>query len=202
MLLCIALSASVNRTMKPPSAYVLSPVERMLATGNLSLFEAVRSRTYTFPLITIHVVAADTQRLLATPIVIRELWVRTPEQKDLPPDLEMFLDFGGDKFAPMPPDACDIEPLRGQPVPLARHAEDSEQISRLRMPGTSESSAIVAGKLTLQEALELEKGNPSQGWRVRARLELTVRDGDITRYLDGTLNARLVWEKAQASDAS
>jgi hypothetical protein len=173
---CIGLSTGLNHVMQPKVDYALSAGERTMTTGSLT-FEQ-EGRIYRFKLATIHVVTADVPRLLADPFSVRALWVRSPEESgQAAPDVELLFDMAEGAPAPIDPATRDVAQLR----------------SRVRLPGTEAPLVITGGDFVIDEALQLQKGDPSQGFRVRGDLHLTTEVGDRQQLLSGKLDARLVW---------
>ncbi len=189
---CIGLSAGANHVMRPKVDYALGAGERTLTTGSLT-FEQ-EGRIYRFKLATIHVITADVPRLLTEPLSVRELWVRSPEESgQAAPDVELLFDLAAGAPGPIDPAARDVGMLRSRPLAVVPEARGAELRSLVRLPGTDAPAEIRAGDLFISEALQLQKGDPSQGWRVRGDLQLTMLDGDHERPLTGKLDARLVW---------
>jgi hypothetical protein len=187
--LACAMSAGVNHAMRPVPPYALSESERTTSTGALSLEEG--SRRHDFKLVSVYVVSADLPRVFADPLPLRELWLRSAEQDGQPPDLELFADFAADGTV-SDVAARDIASLRGRPLPIVR-ALGADLHSRVRLPGAPGPARVEDGQMLITEAIEFERGKPAQGYRIRARLELKLADGDTPRTLKGELNARLVF---------
>jgi hypothetical protein len=187
---CIGLSAGVNHVMRPQVDYALSPSERTMTTGTLTLEE--EGRVHRFQLATIHVVSADVPRLLADPIRVRSLLLRSPEQDGQPPDVELLFDLAAGAPRPIEPNARDITLLRARSLGSIPSAVGAELRSRVRLPGSDAAAEVASGSLVIDEALELRKGDPAQGWRIRGELALTA-DGERPRRITGKVDARLVW---------
>ena len=159
----IGLSAGVNHVMQPKVDYALTAGERTMTTGSLT-FEQ-NGRIYRFKLATIHVVTADVPRLFTEPYPVRALWVRSPEEEgQAAPDLELLFDMAAGASGPMDPGARDIAQLRARPLVVLPKAPGAEQRSHVRLPGTEAPLAISAGDLVISKALQLQKGDPAQGW--------------------------------------
>lgn len=190
LLLCLGLSAGVNRAMQPALPYELSAGERTMSTGTLRLQEDAVS--HDFRLISMYVIAADVPRLLADPLTVRELWLRSPEEGGDGADLELFFDLGSEG-AVRDLQLRDARALRGRRLPVISGASGADIRSRVRLPGAAEPVPVREGTLVIEEVLALDPGNPAQGFRVRAGLQLSLAAEDAERHMGGELNARLVW---------
>ena len=191
LLLAVGLAAGLNHLTKPRAEYALSIGERTMPTGTIRLESAGKRQE--FELVTIHVVAEDVPRLLAEPLVVRSLWLRSPEQDGAVPDLELFVDFAGDAGA-IAEGTRDPSQLRGRELPVVSAAAGggTEARSRVRFRGAEMPSLVSEGALVITEALPL--GDRSQGWRVQGRVRLSVGDEARPSELTGELSARLVWD--------
>ena len=188
LLLAFGLAAGLNHVARPRAEYALSIGERTMTTGTLWLETAGRREE--FKLVTIHVVAEDVPRVLADPLVVRSLWLRSAEQDGAAPDLELFVDFTGDAAA-IAPGSRDVAQLRGRELALLAAAAGGDARSRVRFRGDEMPSLVTEGHLVITEALPL--GDRSQGWRVRGRVQFSVGEEDRPTALTGELDARLVW---------
>jgi len=189
LLLAFGLAAALNHWMKPRAEYALSAGERTMTTGTLWL--ETDGRREEFKLVTIHVVAQDVPRLLAELLVVRSLWLRSPEQDGAAPDLELFVDFAGGGAA-VAADARDLAPLRARELPVLAVAAAGDARSRVRFRGAAAPWLVTEGQLVIAEALPL--GERSQGWRVQGRVRLSAGEGDRARALAGEFSARVVWD--------
>jgi hypothetical protein len=188
LVLSFALAAGLNHVTKPDAEYALSAGERTLGSGELWL--EGNGQRQVFKLVAIRVVIEDVPRLLADPLIVRALWLRSPEQDGAPPDLELFVDLAG--FAqPLAAEVRDAGALRGQELSVLPAALAADTRSRVRFRGAEAPAQVKDGKLIIREALRL--GEPAQGFRVQGSLELSIEDGEQTRELAGEFNARLVW---------
>lgn len=189
---CIGLSAGINHVMRPRVDYSLSAGERTMTTGSLT-FEQ-EGRIYRFKLGTIHVVSEDVPRLFTEPLSVRALWLRSPEETgQTAPDLELLFDIAAGAPVALEPTARNIEAVRSRPLAVLPEAPGAEIRSHVRLPGTEAPAEITAGDLVISEALQLQKGDPTQGYRVRGEMHLTMLDGERERPLAGKFDARLVW---------
>ncbi len=189
LLLAVGLAAGLNHWTKPRAEYALSIGERTMPTGTIRLDFAGKRQE--FELVTIHVVAEDVPRLLADPLVVRSLWLRSPEQDRAVPDLELFVDFAGDVSA-IAGQGRDASQLRGRELPVVSAPTGTDARSRVRFRGAEMPTLVHEGALVITEAFPL--GDRSQGWRVHGRVRLLVGNEVRPRELTGELSARLVWE--------
>ena len=189
---CIGLSAGVNHVMRPRVDYALSAGERTMTTGSLTFEQD--GRLYRFKLGTIHVVSEDVPRLFTEPLSVRALWLRSPEETgQTAPDLELLFDIATGAPVAIELAARDIDLVRSRPLSVLPEAPGAQISSHVRLPGPEAPAEITAGDIVISEALQLQKGDPSQGYRVRGELQLTMLDGDRERPLTGKFDARLVW---------
>jgi len=186
----LAISAGTNRTMAPRVEHELSPGQRTLATGTLR-FEGGQGEE--LRVVNVFVVAQDLRRVLAAPLLVRELLVRSPEPDDGgEPDLELFFDFGaGDHVIEV--DARDVAELRERDLPLLATGIGSKVRARVRFPGAAAPSFAREGSLRIGEVYELEDDDDGATWRIEADVRLTLVEGDRDRTVQGKLNARLTW---------
>lgn len=186
-----AASFGANRALEPRVEHPLSPGDRTLATGTLRLERG--SSVEEIKVVTVFVVAHDLPRVLAEPLRVRELMVRSPEQSEgQEPDVELFFDFGAQPGPPIAVDARDIGALRERDLPLLPVAVASESRSRVRFPGAAEPAFAREGKLRIVETLDLDQ--PDGGtWRIEGEVQLVLSDGEGERTVKGTLSARLTW---------
>jgi hypothetical protein len=189
LLASFALAVGLNHATRPAADYALSVGERTMSTGKLWL-EAGGQRQE-FELVTIRVVAQELPRVLAEPLVIRELWLRSREQDGAPPDLELFVDFESGGAGPRVERADELALLRGRDLPIRPRAEGSDARSRVRWHGAAAPLHVQQGRLLIDELVDV--GGESQGFRVRGELGLSLEDGERTTPVRGELNARLVW---------
>jgi hypothetical protein len=192
LLLALGLAAGVNALMKPRVEYALSAGERTLATGAVTLQDAEQS--HELKLITLRVVAADVARVFAAPLVVRALWLRSPEEAgQAAPDLELFADLNPPDGSAIAADARNMTAIRARELPIVARAPGSGARSRVRFPGASAPALVSRGQLLIREALELQRGDPAQGWRIRGELTLSLSDGGNERSVTGALRAKVLW---------
>jgi len=193
LLLAFGLAAGVNALMKPRVEYPLSEGERTMATGALTLQDA--GRRHELKLITARVVATDVGRIFAAPLAVRAIWLRSPEEDgQTAPDLELFADLAPADGSALAADARTASAVRARELPIVARAVGSDARSRVRVPGAAAPSLVSRGQLLIREALELQPGDPAQGWRIRGELTLSLSDaGEDERPVTGTLSARLLW---------
>jgi hypothetical protein len=190
-LLALGLAAGVNQLMRPRVDYALAAGERTLATGTLTLQDG--GQKHELKLITLRVIATDVARVFAAPLLVRTLWLRSPEDAQAAPDLELFADLTPTDGSAIATDARDVSVLRARPLPIMARAPGSDARSRVRFPGAAAPALVSRGQLLVREALELQRGDPAQGWRIRGELSLTLADGGQERAVSGALNAKLLW---------
>lgn len=190
LLSCVVLVYLVlNQVLAPKVDYALGVGERALSTGTLVLEH--EGRKHRFPLVNMHVVAADVPRILGEPIAVRVLWTRSPEDEEQPsPDIELLFDMAAGSERAIDPRLPDAQAFRGRPLPVIVRAQGAELRSQVRMPGASQPVEVAAGELLITEVLELRKGAPGEGWRIHGELALSLADGDRA---SGTVDARLLW---------
>lgn len=189
LLVSFGLAVGLNHLTRPSANYSLSVGERTMSTGKLSL--EAGGRRQEFELVTIRVVAQELPRVLAEPLVVRELWLRSPELDGAPPDLELFVDFEGEAGAPRVEDARDLALLRGRDLPVRPRAEGSDARSRVRLHGAAAPLYVQQGRLLIDEVVDV--AGETQGFRIRGEVGLSLEDGELTTAVQGELNARLVW---------
>ena len=142
----LGIAAATNHFMKPRVTYDMPIGDRSMATGTLWLQDAGVRRE--LPVVTWNVIAADVPRVFAKPVLVRELWLRSPEgQTGEPSDLELFVDFGGQEGQVLDAQALHVESLRGLPLPVLGVALGSEASSRVRLPG-SPAALLVTSQST------------------------------------------------------
>jgi hypothetical protein len=185
----LGISTGTNQAMKPRVEHELSPGQRTLATGTLRF----DGQGEALKVVNVFVVAQDVRRVLAAPLPVRELLVRSPEQNDgAEPDLELFFDFTADDHA-IDTGARDIAELRERDLPLLATGIGSQVRSRVRFPGAAAPLYAREGTLRIGDVYELEDDENGATWRIDADVRLTLIDGDGERTVAGTLNARLTW---------
>ncbi|HMI89888.1 MAG TPA: hypothetical protein VK509_00930 [Polyangiales bacterium] len=185
-----AISAGTNRAMAPHVEHELTPGQRTLVTGTLR-FEGGHGEE--LKVVNVFVVAHDLRRVLAAPLQVRELLVRSAEANDGgEPDLELFFDFG-DASHPIAADARDVAELRERDLPLLATGLGSEVRSRVRFPGAAAPAFAREGSLRIGEVYELADDENGATWRIEADVRLTLLEGGHERTVQGTLNARLTW---------
>jgi hypothetical protein len=185
-----AISAGTNRTMAPRVVHELTPGQRMLVTGTLR-FDGGQGDE--IKVVNVFVLAQDLRRVLAAPLQVRELLVRSAEPNDGgEPDLELFFDFH-DESHPIAADARDAAELRERDLPLLATGVGSEVRSRVRFPGAAAPAFAREGSLRIGEVYELEDDDNGATWRIEADMRLTLVEGGHDRTVQGTLNARLTW---------
>jgi len=181
-----ALAVGVNQLMRPRVAYELSPGERALTTGSLHVHDW--NGPHDLKLATIHLVTGSVRRPFAAPFVVRELWIRSPEQDGQGgPDLELFVDY----------DAAGAEPrgpsdIGGRDLPVLRRASGGNTRSRMRFAGAEKPLEVREGSVKLGEALPTDTASI---FRVEGELDLMLSTENGLRPLHGRFNARLVWDK-------
>jgi hypothetical protein len=185
-----AISAGANHTMAPTVTYELSPGQRTLATGTLR-FEGGQGEE--IKVVNVFVIAQDLRRVMAEPLHVRELLIRSPEESEgEAPDLELFFDFSDEDHV-IDADARDLAELRERDLPLLPAGIGSELRSRVRFPGAAEPVLARAGSLRIGEVYELDDDEAGETWRIEADVQLTLAEGERDRTVKGTLNARLTW---------
>jgi hypothetical protein len=188
LLLSFGLAAGLNHVTKPRALYALSAGARTTSTGSLHLDPGGQRER--FELATIHVVDEELPRLFAEPMLVRALWLRSLEQEDAAPDLELFVDLTAFDLK-LDAAARDVGVLRGRELPVLATAVAADTRSRVRFRGAEAPSFVAEGQLIIDEAIAL--GEPSQGYRVEGELRLSLEDGERTRLITGDFNARLLW---------
>ena len=199
LLASFGLSLGANHTMKPKVEYALSPGQATLATGTLR-FDGMSDD---IKVVNVYVVAQDLRRVLAEPLRVRELLIRSPEPvAGQAPDLELFFDFSANHV--IEADARDVAQLRERDLPLLANAIGSEARSRVRFPGAAAPVFAREGTLRITEVYELQ-GEVGASWRISADVQLTLNEapprsagaiqpsGGSDRTVKGKLNARLTW---------
>lgn len=183
------ISAGTNHTMAPRVEHELSPGQRTLVTGSLRF----DGQSEEIKIVNVFVVAQDVHRVLAAPLQVRELLVRSAEANDGgEPDVELFFDFRSDKHA-IDVDARDLAELRERDLPLLATGMGSEVRSRIRFPGAAAPSYAREGSLRIGQVYDLDDDENGATWRIEADVELTLVEGERERPVKGTLNARLTW---------
>jgi hypothetical protein len=125
---------------------------------------------------------------MGPPLVVRELWLRSPEQGGQDPDLELFVEFGRDRD--VDPGLRSVAALTERDLPVLVVGRGTDARSRVRLPGASAASMVSGGSLRIARAV----ADPSApGWHVEGDLNLTLRDGDVEHSMQARLNARLIW---------
>jgi hypothetical protein len=191
LLLSFGASFGLNRATKTSLPLLLSAGERTMPTGSL-WFEDAEGR-HELKLVTIHVLTRDLHRRFGSTIVVRELWLRAPEQDGQPaPDLELFFDFDADRNVAL--ERREINQLTRRPLPLVPVALGTEVRSRVRPPGANAPSFVTGGQMMIEEALPLEVQSGSATWHVEGSFELSMIEDGVERRVHGNLSARLVWE--------
>jgi hypothetical protein len=186
LLLSFGLALAVNHLMRPRVAYELSPGERTMTTGGLHIDDWGGPQD--FKLATIHLVTGQVRRPLAEPFVVRELWMRSPEQDGQGgPDLELFVDFGAPGAEPRGPGD-----ITGRDLPVLPAAAGGSARSRIRFVGAEKALSATQGHVRLREALPTEVAS---NFRVEGELELLLPTDNGPRSLHGRFNARLVWDQ-------
>jgi hypothetical protein len=191
LLLSFGASFGLNRATKIGAPHVLSDGERTMPTGSL-WFEDAEGR-HEMRLATIHMLNRDLHRTFGKTIIVREVWVRAPEESGLTsPDLELFFDF--DPGGILVVDKRDIKYLLTRPLPLAPVGVGSDVHSRVRPPGAAAPALVSGGHLLIEEAMPLEVQPGMAAWHVEGTFELSMIDGGVERGVHGSFSARLVWE--------
>lgn len=190
LLLSFGLAAGLNHLMRPRADYALSPGERTMGTGKLWL--DIGGQRQELEVVTIHAVAEDLPRLFAEPLRVRELWLRSPEQDGLPPDVELFIDFEPAEPAAATAPLRDVEPLRNRELLVRARAEGADVRSRVRLHGETAPSYVRDGRLFIDEAVDV--AGEAQAFRIHGQLGLTLDRGEQVAVVQGELNARLVWQ--------
>lgn len=188
LLLSFGLAAGANHWFRPRILYEMPAGERALATGSLALLEG--AERIEWKLVTVHPVEVTIRRVLAEPIAVSELWLRSPEQDARSqPDLELFVDFAGGSGQAAGGSGPSV--LLQRELPVLARAIGGDARSRVRLPGASTAAQVSEGKLVIDELL----GTESQAnYRIAGKLSLVVREDDRERVLNGTFNARLFWD--------
>lgn len=190
LVLSFGLAVGANQAMKARVPYALLAGERTMATGSLWLDDG--GGHIELKLVTIHVVATAIRRPFAAPIPVRELWLRSPEQDDqAAPDLELFADFSAPDGRVIDAEARDANELAQRDLPILTRAMGSDARSRIRLPGSKTPAFVSEGHLLIKEALHLQNAT---SWRIQGNLKLLMREDGSERSVNGTLNARLVWD--------
>jgi hypothetical protein len=184
------LAVGANHWTKPRVPYVLSAGERTMATGSLWLED--KGERVAFPLVTIHVVATAVRRAFADPLVVRALWIRSPESDgQSAPDLELFVDFNAPDGRVIDAHARDPNELRQRDLPVLPAAIGGAARSHIRFAGSEDPAFVSEGRLFIRQALNTEV---AASWRIEGDLDLLVQQHGAERHLKGMLAARLVWD--------
>jgi hypothetical protein len=193
LILAIGLSAAINAFMQPRLAYELAVGERALATGSITL--SGEGVTHELKLVNVRVVATEVARRFGAPIVVRELWLRSPETEGQGgPDLELFFDFRAADGHPIDPAARQISELRGRELSVLPVALGSGPKSRIRFPGAEHPADVVAGHFFVRRALDFPAANAGKSWRIEGDLILTLAQDDAERTFSGKVTGRLQWD--------
>jgi hypothetical protein len=191
LLVSFGASFGLNRATQVKTPHVLSAGERTMPTGSF-VFEDGDGK-HELRLVTIHVLSRDLHRRFGSTIVVRELWLRAPEQDGQPaPDLELFFDFDAGRLLPL--DRRQIRELVRRPLPLVPIALGSDVRSRVRAPGASAPSFVTGGSMMIEEAMPLEVQEGTAAWHVEGTFELSTIEGDVERRVHGNFSARLIWD--------
>jgi hypothetical protein len=186
-------SFELNNLTRKHVPYELSIGERTMATGSVSFED--NDGPHELKLATIHVIACDVHRTFGPSWIVRELWLRSPEQDaQTAPDLELFLDFDQEGRTPAV-DARQIGVLAQRELPILPLALGSRTPSQLRFAGAPAPLLISNGRLTIRQTMALE-GQSAPSWHIDGDLDLALPDGNgaTARRVHGTLSARLVWD--------
>lgn len=187
MVASFAISLGLNHVMKPKVEHDLTPGQLGMATGTLR-FDGVSEQ---LKIVNVFVIAQDLRRVLAEPLRVRELLVRSPAPSDgQEPDLELFFDFTADPVIDR--DARDVAVLRERDLPLLPTAIGSETRSRVRFPGASTPAYAQDGHLRITQVYDLP-GDVGASWRIEGDLHLVLNEGGHERTVAAKLNARLTW---------
>ena len=191
LLLSFAASFGMNRATRVQMPYDLSEGERTMPTGSL-WFEDNEGR-HELKLVTIRVLARDLHRKFGSTIVVRELWMRSPDQGGQTlPDLEVFFDFDAGRNLPL--DQRDINQLLRRPLPVVPVGLGGDVHSRVRPPAAPAPSFVTGGQIMFEEAMPLDVAEGKAVWHVEGQFELSMIEGGVERRVHGSLSARLAWE--------
>jgi hypothetical protein len=193
LVVSLGISAGTNHLMKPHVPFELSIGDRSMPNGSLWLQEG--GTRHELQIVTMRVVAVDVPRLLAAPIVVRELWLRSPEDASgAPPDLELFVDLSAEDGRAIEPHARDMGLLRGRALPVLSVRVEPGKGSRVRLPGSTTSVPVARGDVVISDVLELGSDATGTNWHVEGRIVLTLLDEGVERRLEGGFKSRLRWE--------
>jgi hypothetical protein len=187
--LACMLAFALNQATMARVPYELSYGERTVATGTLSIGGG--DAGHAMKLATIHVIALDVERRIGAPLVVRELWLRSPElaaEGEL--DVELFAEFGRDREVDARArNMAAIEHHELRVLPVGR---GSNTRSRLRLPGVSTPWLVRDGSLRIERAQAIDTPGVAT-WQVEGTLDLELRDGSEQRHVHGSVDARLTW---------
>jgi hypothetical protein len=169
--------------------YELSYGERTVSTGTLSIDDTGAGRE--MKLATIHVVALDVERRIGPPLVVRELWLRSPELRgEGELDVELFAEFGRDREVDA--HARSIAAIEHHDLRVLAVGRGSTTRSRVRLPGASTAWLVQDGSLRIERAQPVETPGAAS-WQVEGTLDLELRDGRDERHVHGRIDARVTW---------
>jgi hypothetical protein len=189
-LLACAAAAGCNELTRVRVPYTPSNGARTLATGTLTIEDA--GGTHPIKLATIQVVALDAPRRFGTPLVVRELWLRSPDSNgdESSLDLELFAEFGRDREVDAR--AREIAAIAGHELRVLAVGRGTIARSRMRVPGATTPSAVTSGSLRIEQARPIDEPGTAS-WSVEGTIDLALRDGGQDRHVLGTLRGRLSW---------
>jgi hypothetical protein len=192
LLASVGISWFVNDRSGPEVDFALDAGELAMSRGTASLDGPPGS--VELDLIDIHVVATDVPQFLGPTLHPRELWIRSPQEDEgSEPDLEIFVDLQAEDGPTFGATDRNVEHLVDRELALLVRPLGRPGVSRVRFPGADHATEVVEGTFVIDEALELDTDDAPAAWRIRGRLDMLVRDGDLEQPVSGSVRARLLW---------
>jgi hypothetical protein len=184
----IGLSFGLNVVLRPEFDTHYDPAEYALQAGTITLVH--RGGTLEIPLIAIHIVTRDVERL-GRRYKIRELALRAVASGGGWPRMELFADLsqvGGDLLG----GAHDPSVLVQTELPLALHGRLGARPSYVVLERT-QRSAIVTGNLLITDITQTSNGD-SPEYRAQGRIEFQVQTENGVSMVTGKWSGRVVWD--------
>jgi hypothetical protein len=192
LLASVGISYFINEQSKPVVDFSLDAGELAMPRGTASLDGPPGE--VEVDLIDIHVVARDVPQFLGPTLHARELWIRSPQQDEgAEPDLEVFVDLQDPEAATLGVKDRDPEHFVDRELPILVRPLGRPGVSRVRFPGADHAAEVVEGTFVIDQALELDTDDAPGAWRIRGRLDMLVRDGDLEQPVSGSVRSRLLW---------
>jgi hypothetical protein len=186
--LAIGLSFGLNVVLRPEFDTQYDPADYALQAGTITL--AHRGGTLEIPLMAIHIVTRDLERL-GRSYKIRELALRAVASGGGWPRMELFASLsqaGGDLLG----GSHDPSVLLQTELPLALHGRLGARPSYVVLEG-SQRNAIVTGTLLITDITQTSNGDLPD-YRAQGRIEFQVQTENGVSMVTGKWSGRVVWD--------